>query len=153
MNIFDATPINVTTIKVADRTVDGFYELDGGRIDVHLIDIEIGGQIRVPINQTQFRQSLSIRVWVSKTSHGQELFFRFHPGTGGAAHLFFDEDLDPAPKLIQSPIQRSLFSAQEFRFSDIPVPLAPGRYYYNIQNMENRPVGYKVAFIGPGFDC
>jgi len=81
------------------------------------------------------------------------LFFRFHPGTGGVSHLLFDKDLNPTPILVQSPIQRSLFTGQEFRFSDNPVPLVPGVYFYNVQNLEGKPDGYKIAFIGPGLDC
>lgn len=153
MTNFGSQPVNVTIIEEPDRTIDGFYEIEGGQIQIHVFEIEAGGQIRIPINQTQFRQAFSLRVWVSKKPHGAELFFRFHPSTGGISHLFFDKELDPKPTLEKSSIQRSDFAGQLFQFVDVPIQLIPGTYFYNIQNLENRPAGYKIAFIGPGLDC
>ncbi len=153
MTNFGSQPPNVTIIEEPDRVVDGFYEIEGGQIQIHVFEILAGGQIRIPISQTQFRQSLALRVWVSEKPHGQEIFFRFHPGTGGASHLFYDKDLDPIPTLVESSIQRSNFAGQLFRFADVPVQLIPDTYFYNIQNMENITAGYKIAFIGPGLEC
>lgn len=153
MTFFGAQPPNVTIIEAPERTVDGFYEIGGGQIQIHVFEIAVGGQVRIPIQQTQFRQSLSIRAWISEEPHATELFFRFHPGTGGISHLFFDKDLTPEPILEKSPIQRSVFAGQIFQFSDIPVKLEPGTYFYNVQNIEGLEAGYKISFIGPGIEC
>ena len=153
MTNFGSQPVNVTIIEEPDRAVDGFYENGGGQIHIHVFDIAADGQLRIPISQTQFRQSLSVRVWVSAKPHGQELFYRFHPSQGGISHVFYDKDLTPLPTLVESPLQRSDFAGQTFKFSDILIQLIPGTYFYNIQNMENITTGYKIAFIGPGLDC
>lgn len=155
-------PINVTIIEEADRSVDGVYEIGSNQIQVFPFDIVSGGQLRVPINQFRFRQPLSIRVWVSRGKpFGSELFFRFHPDTGGITHIFFDKDLDPPPVPKESPIQRNQFSGIIFQFKDILVPVIPDQYFYNVQNMENSPANslnntpnsYKVGFLGPEPIC
>lgn len=150
---FGPFPPNVTLIEEADRNIDGIYEIGANQIQVHVFDVAVDGQIRIPILQLQLRQSLSIRVWVSKKPFSSEIFFRFHPNTGGASHLFFDKDLNPKPEPERSALQRSAFSGQTFRFEDVLVQLIPGTYYYNVHNLENQPNGYKVSFIVPGPEC
>ena len=153
MTNFGTQPINVTIIEEPDRAIDGFYEIEAGQVHVHVFEVEPSGQLRILINQTEFRQSFAIRAWVSDKPHGQDIFYRFHPSTGGIRHLFYDKDLNPPPTPEKSPVARSGFSGQLFQFADIPVQLIPGVYFYNIQNMENITAGYKIAFIGPGLDC
>lgn len=168
VNLYPNLPPNVVTIEEADRSADGIYTFGTGIIHVFPFEIESGGQLRVPINQISsgtgfvaFRQNLSIRVWISKSPNGAELFFRFHPGTGGLAHMFYDKDLNPPPTLEESPITQNQFSPIPAQARDIPVPLIPGTYYYNIQNMEsspandlkNTPNSYRVGFYGPNPVC
>jgi len=157
-----ALPINVTIIEEADRSTDGVYEIGTGQIQVFPFEIEAGGQLRVPILQFRFRQALSIRVWVSRGKpFGSEIFFRFHPGTGGITHIFFDKDLDPVPIPKESAIQRNEFSGIISQFKDILVPVIPDEYFYNVQNLEsspanslnNTPNSYKVGFLGPEPIC
>lgn len=157
-----ALPINVTIIEEPDRSTDGVYEIGTNQIQVFPFEIESGDQLRVPILQFRFRQPLSIRVWVSRGKpFGSEIFFRFHPGTGGITHIFYDKDLDPAPIPQESPIQRSDFSGIIFQFKDILVPLIPDQYFYNVHNIESSPANslnttpnsYKVGFLGPEPVC
>ena len=153
MTNFGSQPPNVTFIEEPDRAIDGFYEIGGGQIHIHVFEIVADDQIRITTQQTQFRQSFSLRAWVSEKPHGKESFYRFHPNTGGISHLFYDKDLVPIPTPERSPIQRSGFTGQLFQFADILIQLIPGTYFYNIQNMENITAGYKIAFIRPGLDC
>ena len=157
-----ALPINVTIIEEADRSTDGVYEIGTNQIQVFPFEIVSGGQIRVPILQFRFRQALSIRVWVSRGKpNGSEIFFRFHPGTGGITHIFYDKDLDPVPVPQESAVHRSEFSGISFQFKDILVPVIPDQYFYNVLNLESSPANslndtpnsYKVGFLGPEPVC
>ncbi len=155
-------PINATIIEEPDRSVDGVYEIGTNQLQIFPFVIALGDQLRVPIQQFHFRQALSIRVWVSKGKPmGPELFFRFHPDTGGITHIFYDKDLVPVPVPKESPIQINKFSAIPFQFIDILVPVIPGPYFYNVHNLEsspantlnNTPNSYKVGFLGPEPVC
>ena len=153
MTNFGTQPPNVTFFEVDDRVVDGFYTVGANQIHIHVIDLLPNGQIRVPTAQTIIKQALSIRNWISIKPHGIELFFRFHPGSGGISHLLYDRNITPAPIPEKSALGLSSFSGQTFQFIDILVPLMPRRYFYNIHNLENQPNGYKIAFETPGLDC
>ena len=154
-NLYVNLPPNVTILEDADREahIDGIYEIGSNQIHAHLFELASLDQIRVPLVQLQISQSLAIRAWLSKQPNGQELFFRFHPGTGGITHLFYDMDLVPAPTPISEPIHRSEYSGQIYAVSDILIQLIPGTYFYNIHNLENRTSHYKVSFVRPGPDC
>jgi len=175
VNDFPFLDINVTVFEVGDRNVDGIYLIGTNQIHIFPFDIEADGQVRVPINQLgrgqnlssgvagqgqkfdqSFRQSLSIRAWVSSTPNGSEVKFRWHPSTGGITHIFFDKDLDPPPIPVEAPLQRNQMNQITFQPKDILVPLIPGKYFYNVLNMEsspandldNTPNSYRIRFLG-----
>ena len=154
MDFVDLAP-NVTIIEEADRKFDGFYEIGSNQTQVFPFVIGVDDQLKTSIQHLLFRQSLSIRVWVSRGEPlGNELFFRFHPGTGGVTHFFFDENITPTPIPEKQPLRRNKFSGIPYQAQDILVPLTPDTYYFNVHNMENSPSNslddtqnsYKLSF-------
>lgn len=154
-NLYPFLAPNITIITATDRelVLDGVYEIGAGQIHSHQFEIEPLGQWRVTLQQLQFRQALSLRAWLSKEPNGLEEFFRFHPGDGGIRHIFYDRNLDPAPTPVVDPIRRTEFSGQVYESSDILVKLIPNTFFYNIHNLENQDVSYKIAFLPPAIDC
>lgn len=175
VNDFPFLGPNITVIEESDRNVDGIYTFGTGQINIFPFEILADSQIRVPINQIgrghgfvsdlpgqshqydqAFRQSFTIRAWISKTPNGSELIFRWSANTGGITHLFYDKDLDPPPMPVEAPLQRSQFNQITFQPRDILVPLIPDKYFYNVLNMEsspandldNMPNSYRIRFLG-----
>lgn len=139
-------PHRVTIITPQLRTPDGVYFIPGSATHVHEFIIEIDGQVRIPIQQLPGKQSFSIRAWIGDGILGNSLFFRFSPGDGGLSHLFFDENLDPAPMPEGNP-HFNKFAGQEFSPTDRAIGLAPGTYYYHVVNMESQDNAYKIGFV------
>lgn len=141
--------VNVTIIKVSDRTPDGFYEIGGGQIQIHPFTVNVNGQLTIPAQQVPRRQTFSIRAWIDIIPMGSGLISRFHPGTGGIIHIFFDESLDPVPTVMDKP-HRNAFSEISFIPREVLVPLPPGEYFYHFLNMEGALNVYKVGFTSAG---
>ena len=177
VNDFPFLAPNITVFEAGDRNSDGIYTIGSRQIHVFPFELQTDQQIRVPINQLgrgqnlstssgvsgqeqrfdqAFRQSLSIRAWISSTPNGAEIKFRWHPGTGGISHLFFDKDISPTPMPQLAPQQRNQMSQITFQPRDVLVPLIPGKYFYNVLNMEgspandldNTPNSYRILFLG-----
>jgi len=146
-------PPNVLIIEEADRKQSGQYEIDPGFIHVFPFEILVDGELRAPNRHlspdNRMHQSFSIRAWVSEQPNGAELFFRFHAGTGGVSHLFYDESISPPPEPKKHEPMRNQFSPIVFVPQDNLVPLAPGTYYYMVQNMELSINAYELFFIPP----
>lgn len=146
-------PPNALIIEEADRQQDGTYELDHGFIHVFPFEILVDGQLRAPIRHlntnASLRQAFTIRAWISDQPFGTELFFRYHPGTGGLSHLFYDETITPTPEPKKHPAARNQFSAITYVPQDVLVPLAPGTYYYMVLNMVLTTNAYELFFIPP----
>jgi len=137
-------------IKESDRIIDGNYNIEGVQILSFEFEIPIGGKLKVNSRQrSDGRQSLTIRVWVSKKPNDIELFNRFHPGNGGIHHLFVDENLDPLPEPEIFQIERNQFTAFNFAIGENLIALPPGKYYYNVINLEGFPGGFFVNFVNP----
>jgi hypothetical protein len=140
-----------------DRSCDGIYEIPPNVIHVFPFTVPLNDYIRVPVlhlNPDNRRsQSLGIRCWIATQVNGYELFFRFHPGTGGIAHVFYDKNMNPPPPLEEGNATVNRFSGIVTQFKDIPVPMIPGEYFYQVQNMEKRPNTYKIGFLRPNVCC
>lgn len=139
-------PPNVTIITPQLRTPDGRFSINGDSIHIHEFIIDVGGQVRIPIQQLPGKQNLSIRAWIGDGILGNSVFFRFHPGDGGLSHLFFDENLDPAPMPVGEP-HFNKFAGQNFAPTDNAIGLAPGTYFYHVVNMESQENAYKIGFV------
>jgi hypothetical protein len=137
-------------IEEADRKPDGRYLLDAGAINIFPFEILPDKQFRVPVKHLNTNAALhatfSIRAWISETPYGSELFFRYHPGTGGVTHIFYDKGMNTPPIPIEQPPMRNSFSGITFVIKDELVPLTPGVYYYNVINMENKDNSYELFF-------
>ena len=161
----------VTVIEEPDRNANGIYTIGTRQVHVFPFEIEDDGQLDVEIRQLgrggqetfdqSFRQSLSIRAWLSKTPYGAEVFYRFHPGVGGMTHLFYDKDLTPTPVPEMQPPKANHFSEIPSQYKEILIPLIPGVYYYNVENLEGSPANdldttlnsYFISFRGPNPIC
>ena len=156
INVIDL-PVNSLIIEEVDRHQNGAYEIDPGFIHIFPFDIIVDGQLRAPIRHLSANnaqtQSFTIRAWISEKPNGAELFFRYHPGTGGVSHLFYDENIVPAPDTQKSDPMRNQFSAITFVPQDELVSLASGTYYYMVLNMVLKPNAYELFFIPPGVCC
>ena len=148
MTIIDL-PINSRVIEEIDRNLDGNYLIEPGFI--HIFPFEIPGNdfIRTHIYQFDRRESFSIRAWVSKLPNDSESFFRFHPGTGGVTHMFYDESSIAAPLPVKGNTQRNQFSGISFTPQDDLIALEPGTHHFNVLNMELQENGYHLNFIVP----
>jgi len=155
VNVIDLPP-NTLIIEEVDRHQNGQYEIDPGFINIFPFEILVDGQIRAPIrhlNQNHStQQTFTIRAWISDQPNGSELFFRFHPSTGGTSHLFYDKSIVPIPLPKKEEPMRNQFSAITYVLQDILIPLSPGIYYYNVTNMVLRTNAYELFFILPS-DC
>lgn len=146
-------PPGAIIFEEEDRLQTGKYELDPGVLNIFKFEILPDGQLRVPVRHLntndRTHQTWSIRAWISTDPNGIELFYRFHPNTGGLSHLFYDENITPIPEPKKHAPMRNEFSAITYTPQDELVPLAPGIYYYNIINMVLKTNAYEIAFIDP----
>ena len=150
VNIVELPP-NALVIEAADRNQNGTYEIDPGFIHIFPFEILADGQLRMPIRHlntsNRMHQTYTIRAWISDQPNGSELFFRYHPGTGGTSHLFYDESIVPVPEPKKHEPMRNQFSGITFVPQDNLIPLSPGIYYYNIINMVLKTNAYELFFI------
>lgn len=142
-------PPNVTIITPDLQTESGVYEIGGDQIHVHPFTINANEQYRIPVQQLPGKQSLSIRAWVGDDILGNSLFYRFHPGFGGLAHLFYDiNDETPIPPTY--PFYNE-FAGQTYEPTDIVIGVQPGTYYYHVHNLERHDNAYKIGFMSTTF--
>lgn len=146
----------VQLIDYNNRTPDGIYEIPPGVTHIHPFAVPYNNQIRIVINHInrneQSSQSFALRSWISFHENGEELFYRFHPDSGGISHVFYDKDI-ASPEIECNHVQQNHFSVIKFQRCDIPVGFLPGIYYYHILNMENRPNAYRINFARPVICC
>ena len=140
-------PINVTIFTVNDRAINDIYTIGSNQIQSFIFTVPVLGQVKIATLQHDNRPSFSIRIWLSLLPNGSELFFRFHPGTGGSNYLFADEDIDPLPTPVIFSTHRNKFSGITFDISEVLVTLPAGIYYYNVHNIENFGTGHTTSFI------
>jgi len=146
-------PPNALIINPEDRNSNGRYEIASGFINIFQFEIVADGQFRVPVRHLntneRSHESFSLRAWISVDPNGIELFYRFHPTSGGLSHLIYDESIDPPPEPTKHSPMRNEHSPITFTPQDSLVPLAPGVYYYNILNMILKPNAYEISFDVP----
>lgn len=142
---------NILIIEEDDRNTNAKYEINPGFIHVFPFEILVDGQIRCPIlhlnTNSSLHQTFTIRAWLSSQPNGEELFFRYHPTTGGISHLFYDEDISPTPTPTVGNPMRNSFSGITFMAEDVLIPLTPGIYYYNVLNMVLKTNAYELSFM------
>ena len=149
-------PPTALIIEEEDRPQSGRYQIESGSLNIFPFEILTDKQFRVPIRHLNtndaLHQNLSLRVWISTQPNGIELFFRFHPTTGGLSHIFYDVNKTMVPVPKSQPPARSEFNGITYIVRDELIPLDPGVYYYNVLNMENRLNAYEL-FFDPYEDC
>lgn len=144
---FYTLPVNARIIEIVDRRQDASYVIEPGFIHIFPFVVPADDFMRTQTYQSDRRQNLSMRAWISDVPNDSELFFRFHPGTGGVTHMFYDRNMITPPTPVKSAIQRNLYSNIAFTPQDDLIALEPGIYYFNVMNMVLQESGYHLSFI------
>lgn len=127
---------------IESPTLIGSYELLQGRTNIHPITVDSGQIHKISLLANPATEQLIIRMSVSTIplEYPVEGWFKSISPNGMTVYLFDKNTEFPPPPEIVIPNKMSLVS----KISPKQLPVEPGQYYINMQNLSNVQTTYAI---------